>query len=148
MFGRYAGPYPCPGLRGAVRFALGSAPHRPLPDNPHARRAGFGAPWPGRGKSDACGRLGCLSRGKPQRQGDVRSTSPNSGQGGLEPCPQGNPNGIEPGEASGAKPQRGGGIRFFNRRGKNASEGFHISLQHTKFIELSRAKYHRIRIFH
>ena len=70
------------------------------------------------GKSDACGRLGCLSRGKPQRQGDVRSTSPNSGQGGLEPCPQGNPSGIEPGEASGAKPQRGGGIRFFNRRGE------------------------------
>ena len=84
------------------------------------RAAGQHGPVPA--KLGACGRLGCLSRGKPQRQGVVRSTSPNSGQGGLEPCPQGNPAGIEPDEASGAKPCKGVGIRFFNRRGKNASE--------------------------
>ena len=41
---------PLSGLRGAVREAVGSAPHRPLPDNPHVMHAGFGAPWPGHGQ--------------------------------------------------------------------------------------------------
>ncbi len=104
------------------------------------RAAGQHGPVPA--KLGACGRLGCLSRGKPQRQGEVRSTSPNSGQGGLEPCPQGNPAGIEPDEASGAKPCKGVGIRFFNRRGKNASMLFQTCmLKQHNLLQLSKSFY-------
>lgn len=42
---------------------------------------------------------------------------PIAGKVAWSRAPQGIPT-DEPGEASGAKPQRGGGIRFFNRKGE------------------------------